>query len=240
MSVPFKPDFLPEPFGWMPVSGGFVSLENGQQGMVEGFALATYPITNQQYAVFIDAPDGYIQARWWEYSDDARRFHVENPAPPHTAVIGDDVPRTNVSWYEALAFCRWVSERTGLSVTLPNEFQWQRAAQGDDGRLYPWGNSFDPARCTFNIKIEGAASVTAHPDGASPFGVREMSGNVWEWCLNDYYTGSTDVTGFASDRVLRGGSWWCVSPDDLTTINRSGGYQHGWSHDWGFRVACNF
>lgn len=239
MSLPFQPDFLPEPFGWKPVSGGTVTLETGQQSSVVDFFIAAYPVTNRQYDVFVDAPDGYAQTDWWQYSDAARQFHAENPKPPITAAPGDDLPRTNVSWYEGLAFCQWMSRRTGLSLTLPTEQQWQRAAQGDDGWLYPWGNDFDPARCTYNIKIEGAASVTLHPDGASPFGVFEMSGNVWEWCLNDYYSGSTDVAVFASDRVLRGGSWWVVSPHDLTTTYRSGGYQHGWSHDWGFRIVCN-
>lgn len=127
---------------------------------------------------------------------------------------GDDFPRTDVSWYEAVAFCRWLTEKalilhpSGTSdhweIRLPSEQEWQRAAQGNDGREYPWGNRFDKARAnTFESGIGAATPVTRFTGGASPFGVMDMCGNVWEWCLTDLNTGSRD-TSVNGPRMLRG------------------------------------
>lgn len=225
---------LPE-FDWMPVPAGVVTLETGRAFEVPAFAIARLPVTNADYERFIVAENGYARAEWWDFSDDARAFHADSPTPPHTAHEGADLPRTNVSWYEAVAFARWLGTQLGMRVSLPTEQQWQRAAQGDDRRRYPWGNDFDATRCNFNT--QGPTPVGQFPTGASPCGALDMAGNVWEWCLNDYYSGSADISLSASDRVLRGGSWWCNTPTDLTVDYRSGGFLHGWSHDWGFRVA---
>lgn len=233
MTLLTPPTVLPEPFEWLPVAAGQVTLETGQTIAVPAFEIARYPITNRQYAAFVQADEGYALDRWWDYSDEARQFHSENPQPPPTAVEGDLLPRTNVSWFEALAFCRWLSASAGARISLPDEAQWQLAAAGETGWRYPWGSDFDASRCNFHS--EAATPVTDHPTGASPCGALDMSGNVWEWCLNDYLTGSDDVTLQVADRVLRGGSWWCNDPGDLAVDYRSGGYVTGWSHDWGFR-----
>ncbi|MDZ4766366.1 MAG: SUMF1/EgtB/PvdO family nonheme iron enzyme [Chloroflexota bacterium] len=191
---------LPAPFAWCSVTAGTVTLEdasssNGTKGgivPVPAFRIAKYPTTNAQYQAFIDA-GGYADARWWGYSAEAQAFWEQNGKKPKpTAFDGDDTPRTNVSWFESVAFCLWLAAETGLNISLPSESQWQRAAQGDDGREYPWGNAFDPKRC--NVDASGFARTTpvtkydhplAHPEsGCSPFGVADLSGNVWEWCLD--------------------------------------------------------
>jgi len=107
-----------------------------------------------------------------------------------------------------MAFTRWLSEKIGQTVTLPTEMQWQRAAQGDDERGYPWGNEFDPAKCnTSESGFKKTTSVDQYPEGASPFGVLDMAGNVREWCLNEYGD-PLNVSGTGEGtRVLRGGSW---------------------------------
>jgi len=222
-------------FDWISIPPGKVTLETGQTFTVPAFAITRLPVTNADYDLFVRAEDGYARPEWWAFSQDAQAFHAENPAPPYTAHPGDNLPRTNVSWYEAVAFSRWLSAQLGQHISLPTEQQWQRAAQGDTGWRFPWGDQFDPSRCNFNT--DGPTPVGQFPDGASPFGVLDMAGNVWEWCLNDYYTGSTDISLPATDRVLRGGSWWCNTPGDLAVDYRNGGYLHGWSHDWGFRVV---
>src|SRR5262249_26211031 len=112
------------------------------------------------------------------------------------------------SWYEGMAFCNWLSDRTGMKITLPTEQQWQRAAQGDDGRQYPWGNRFDRMLCNCaESKIRRTTSVSRFIKGASPFGVMDMSGNVWEWCLTQRQANKKLAEGEQAERLIRGGSY---------------------------------
>jgi formylglycine-generating enzyme required for sulfatase activity len=113
----------------------------------------------------------------------------------------------NVCWYEALAFSRWLSDRTGMNLSLPTEQQWQRAAQGDDGRIYPWGNTFEENRCnTRESKIGLTVPVTYYTSGLSPYGVFDMAGNVWEWCINSEDSGDDPRAFNDENRIIKGGS----------------------------------
>jgi len=88
----------------------------------------------------------------------------------------------NVSWHDARAYCQWLSEATGKSYRLPNEAEWEKAARGTDGRIYPWGDEWDPQRCN-TVECSGqqdTSPVTAYPQGASPYGLLDVIGNVWE------------------------------------------------------------
>jgi formylglycine-generating enzyme required for sulfatase activity len=178
---------------------------------VPAFCIAKYPITNAQFAQFIEA-GGYAERQWWTDSG-LRLRESKNWTEPRywqdDKWNGADQPVVGVSWYEAVAFCRWLSDATGEAITLPTEQQWQRAAQGDDGREYPWGNTWDKSRCnTDESGIGKTTPVTQYAGkGDSPFGVVDMAGNVWEWCLTDYATGAVDVAADAEPRVLRGGAW---------------------------------
>ena len=92
-------------------------------------------------------------------------------------------PQVGVSWYEAVAYCNWLSERLGYTVRLPSEAEWERAARSTDGRIYPWGDEFDARRCNMSDTGIGATStVGIFPDGDADCGAADMSGNVWEWC----------------------------------------------------------
>jgi sulfatase modifying factor 1 len=141
----------------------------------------------------------------------------------------DDMPVVLVTWQDAVAFCDWLWEREGIEYGLPTEAEWEMAARGDDGRSYPWGNMPPGAggtwRCNFaagrsqeSWGLDGhkyASPAGAYARFASPYGMRDLSGNVWEWCLDwyraDYYaagdTGNPTGPERGRQRVLRGGSF---------------------------------
>lgn len=203
---------------------------------VEQFSIAKAPITNVEFATFID-DDGYTRDEFWcpegiqwrnqrdinhpGYWIDAgadgwavRRFDQVLPLADHEPVI-------HVSWYEANAYARWAGAR------LPSEAEWEVAALGektlngsiaaDMKRLYPWGNDPRGAElANLDGKHMGPVDVAAFPEGDSAFGCRQMLGNVWEWCADTFapYPGfETDAYEdysrmlFGETKVLRGGAW---------------------------------
>lgn len=178
---------LPAPFAWIDIPGGTVTLEDGHGTFdVEPFAIARYPVTNGQFAKFVEA-GGYAQRPWWTDAGWALRDQDQWMEPRHWADPkwnGENQPVVGVSWYESLAFSLWLSEVSGERVFLPTEQQWQRAAQGDAGRIYPWGNDWDGKRCNNSVGLGDMAdgqttAVTAYEGkGDSPYGVVDMSGNV--------------------------------------------------------------
>src|SRR5690606_26514233 len=130
--------------------------------------------------------------------------------------------RDNVSWYQAAAFSRWLDRKyrdTGLigedvEIRLPTEWEWEYAARGTDGREYPWGDGYRVGHANLNEQEQGVGpyflyrttAVGAYPQEVSPFGVLDMSGNLWEWCLNDYSKPEI-IDGYSKGerKVLRGG-----------------------------------
>jgi hypothetical protein len=202
------------------------------------FFMSKYPVTSAQFQAFVDAPDGYKNPAWWQSSLEVRRWHADHPNAISPQPGHDNHPRTYVCWYEAFAFCQWLSYKTGWTVKLPTEQQWQRGAQGDTNWRYPWGSRFDQTLCnTKEADLKGTTSVTQYPKSASPFGVCDLLGNVWEWCSNGHASGEiTDVTVDIL-RGVRGGSF--MSPRKKTSItfhyvlNPLYRYQ-----SIGFRIIC--
>jgi formylglycine-generating enzyme required for sulfatase activity len=181
---------------------------------VSRFLMSKYPVTNQQFDYFIRAEDGYSNRHWWTYSDAAFHWYKTHEQPLESRFSGDERPRENISWYEAMAFCNWLSHYTGGSITLPTLAQWQYAAQGRDNRFFPWGNTYHPDICnTHESGLKMTTEVTRYDDGKSPFGVYDMAGNVWEWCLD---TGEPDDEQSDEKRAVTGGSY--VSPYDRAKI----------------------
>ncbi len=244
---PAVTDILLPPFAWCPVTAGSVTLEDGDGRFdVAAFQIAKYPITNAQYQTFIDA-GGYADARWWAYSPDAQKFwEAQGKQPEATGFDGDDTPRTNVSWYESVAFCHWLAFETGLNIRLPLETEWQRAAQGDDGRAYPWGNTYDPNRCNAEQRIGRTTPVTKYDfppkdkrSGVSPFGAVDMAGNVREWCANTDKNPIEYNYNISGKRVLHGGSWNGTNTDYLRAPFRNGNTPGDRYYGLGFRCSAS-
>jgi len=200
---------------------------------VPAFQIGKYPVTVAQYDEFIQ-DRGYTADRWWK--DLAQRFDEPQELP---AFSRPDHPRVNITWFEAIAYCRWLSKKLSQEITLPTDQQWQRAAQGDDNRKYPWGE-WKKECC--NIRESSICSTTRvnqyEGKGDSFYQVVDMTGNVWEWCLTAYQTDKTAVDGMDA-RVLRGGSWANIQNDFFRTNCRFG-YLPQYASDFrGFRVVLN-
>ena len=186
------------------------------------YQLAKTLVTNRQYKAFADAT-GY-------------------PAPPHwqkgkIPAGKEEHPVVNVSWHDAVAFCTWAGLR------LPNEAEWEKGARGMDGRVYPWGNEApDDKHCNLNMNMKDTTPVGIYPMGASPHGLLDLAGNVWEWTSSlrfDYpyraHDGREDQTADGL-RVLRGGSWTNV-PRSLRAALRFRNHPINRCDYYGFRCA---
>lgn len=172
---------------------------------VEAFRISKYPVTNAQYQQFVDA--AYHDERWWNVSPYSRDWHRANPSPATSQFSGDNAPREMVNWYEAIAFCHWLSHKLNLTIILPTEQQWHLASQGPGKQEYPWGDGFDRNRCnTKESNINRTTPVDRYPAGVSPYGAFDMLGNVWEWTLTERDTGTNNLST-ALRRTIRGGSW---------------------------------
>jgi hypothetical protein len=230
---------LPAPFAWIDIPGN-----RGKKWKGKPYKIGKYPVTNAQFKLFLDA-GGYEERRWWTEAGWAQRqkgVWTEPSSWRDSEFNGAEQPVVGVSWYEAVAYCLWLSERTGETIMLPTEAQWQYAAQGDDGRAYPWGNDWDASRCNNNVDIKGILKTTPvlqyEGKGDSPFGVVDMAGNVWEWCLTARESGSDDVNG-TDNRVMRGGSWVYDNVDFFRCNFRIGFYPVFRDGGWGFRLALS-
>ena len=191
---------------------------------LDEYQIGKYEITNRQYAQCVKAG---ICAQLFSGRGNNK----------------DLDPVGTVTWSDAKTYCEWAGGR------LPTEAEWEKAARGPDGRIYPWGNSIDCSLSNFwprnsNICIGNKTEIGIYKDGKSPYGLLDMSGNVWEW-VNDWYSDTYyQVSPFSNplgpssgtDHVLRGGSF--INDEiQMRSSSRAGADPYSVFDTWGFRCA---
>lgn len=219
---------------WINIPGGEVTLktESREHFTVPPFLLARYPVTWRQYCAFLQAEYGYCNPAWWE-----DRPRKEEPGQQLWSFA--NYPVINVSWYDALAYCRWLSVKLQLPIRLPAEWEWQWAAAGGTQQDYPWQGEWNGQRAnSAEAGIGRTVAVGLYPLARNPFGVEDMAGNIWEWCLNSCDPPSDASLDTSEARVLRGGSWYS-SPDSVRASVRYSYRPVSRSNSIGFRVLCS-
>jgi formylglycine-generating enzyme required for sulfatase activity len=253
-------------FQWVTIY--YLEAESPQhQVQVPAFEISCYPVTNAQYQAFVD--DGGYTEQWqdcwtkegWQWRT---KHNIMEPAWAGGVFDLPNHPVVRVSWYEATAFCEWLTRRThpypsqeGISeqvpllggdgggvIRLPTEAEWEYAARGTDNRIYPWGNEITSEYANYTDTGLGATSaVGCFPRGASPYDCEDMAGNVWEWCVDTWHSnyegapkdGSAWIDG-GSERVVRGGTWPHIAPH-VRCANRNYTTPHNRHTPLGFRLA---
>lgn len=246
---PTSESLMPKPFDWIKIPAGTGTMKTDEDVTLtipdKDYWIAKYPVTNAQFRQFIDA-GGYKTDKWWTPQGLKYRKDKNWTQPRYwddSKWNGDTQPVVGVSWFESVAFCLWLSDVTGEKIMLPTEDQWQYAAQGSKGLTYPWGNDWSRDLCNNNVDKKGigkTSPVTQYEGkGDSPFGVVDMAGNVWEWCLTDYNNRVNDVNISANKRCLRGGSWVNNGTQSFRADNRFRDDPDNWDDYRGFRFLLS-
>ncbi|HDQ71362.1 MAG TPA: hypothetical protein ENN19_04605 [Chloroflexi bacterium] len=228
--VGLRDDGLPD-IVWCEIPAGPFLMGNDNErdeSIADCYRISRYPVTNAQFEAFVQA-GGYQEERYWQeaiqaeyWRDGAIKSRIDDR--PYTAPkdYGEPFnlpnhPVVGVTWYEAVAFCRWLTEMLrgegevggDTEIALPSESQWEKAARGTDGRVYPWGDKPDPERANYgDTGIGTTSAVGCFPGGRSPYGIEDASGNVWEWVgdgpvLRGGLFGYPDVSVRCASRHLR-------------------------------------
>ena len=219
---------------------------------VDAFYMDKYLVTNEQYKAFLDENPQWCKPQLFkdriptEYHDGAYLRHWHKTDYPKGEIYH---PVTQVGWYAAMAYAQWIGKR------LPTEAEWEKAARGGlEGKQYPWGDTADLSNANYFYNARGTTPVGRYP--ANGYGLHDMSGNVWEWCLDaydaDFYLNSPRRNPFSgtntpewvtdnfrsiqSARVLRGGSW-LMDPQGIRVAYRFRGSPSDTYSAFGFRCV---
>ena len=204
---------------------------------LDAFYMDSLEVTNGRYLEFVKAT-GH---RHPEHPRDKKLTLWQGPTVP---AAFKDHPVVNVDWHDAAAYCAWAGRR------LPTEAEWERAARGTTGRRFPWGDA-EPTRTLANYLNQwrngaGLEPVGSHPQGASPEGVQDLQGNVWEW-VADWYDPHYYVKGSTRNpkgpdegtrKVIRGSGWESEAPL-LRSAHRLNSDPKNRNHSLGFRCAID-
>ena len=197
---------------------------------LNAFAIDKYEVSNGHYIKFLEET----------LHKPPLNVFSERPFNQEEGIA--DLPVVQVTWHDAVDYCFWAGKR------LPTEAEWEKAARGNDGRLYPWGNETpSPQKANYERDWEEKKTfveVTALPEGQSPFGLRNLAGNVREWVQDwydsEYYSSAPDKNPMGPEagilKVLRGGSWKSFDTDLRATSRGKGGFALK-THGIGFRCA---
>jgi formylglycine-generating enzyme required for sulfatase activity len=189
---------IPAGYFYMGSDSGEVDENPVHKVWLDSFAIDRFPVTNAQFTEYLQETGAEAPLYW----NDPK---CNNPAQP---VVG-------LTWKEAMTYCQWRSKKESARITLPTEAQWEKASRGDDKRKYPWGNQPpDKKRAQTEIS-EKMPAVGVCELGRSPYGVSDLVGSVWNWCLDYYdkiyYRNSPEKNPAGpengSRRVVRGGNW---------------------------------
>ncbi len=188
------------------------------------YYIARYPVTVAQFQAFVKT-SGY------------------KPADENSLRGVPNHPVIRVSWYDAVAYCDWLSDAlknwkdapqvlaeklraNQWHITLPSEAEWEKGARGIDGRIYPWGNKFDPDKAnTHEVGLGTTSAVGCFPAGAGPYGVLDMSGNVWEW-TRSLWGKKAETPDFKYPYVSADGRENLNAPNDVLRVVRGGSFYH--------------
>ncbi|MEM9385248.1 MAG: SUMF1/EgtB/PvdO family nonheme iron enzyme [Pseudomonadota bacterium] len=215
---------------WVTVPAGSVLLKQskwlagtGMHRIEHAFEVSRYPITHRQFQAFLDAENGYANPQWW--------VGLEQPEQAGDAYYKiSNYPRDSVSWYEATAFCRWLSAEIGEAITLPNEAQWQLAAGGPNANEYPWGDAWDANAA--NTGRDRGAAVGLWPRDKGVGDAYDFAGGLREWCA--------PVEDQPQSMPLRGAYWAASSgfaEEQARCADRSWNRPYYRNINVGFRVC---
>ena len=228
-----EPEWVTIPAGefWMGSEKGDSDEKPAHRLKLPAFQIARVPVTNAQYALYVADAKAQPPQHW-------RGGEIPKGLENH--------PVVHVNWHDALNYCRWLSEKSGKTITLPSEAQWEKAARGPkDQREYPWGDRWEELHAnTGELGLSETTPVGLFIQGASPYGALDLSGNVWEWTRSllenypyDQKDGRENLQA-SGPRVVRGGSWInparsarCAFRNRYNPDNRS--------NDLGFRVILS-
>ena len=183
------------------------------------YSISKFPVTVGEYRLFIEA-SAYQEKRYWTESGWLWKKSTRRIQPEYWDdqkwTWNNKLPVIGVSWYEANAYCHWLSEKEGKIIRLPTEAEWEKAARGTEGRIYPWGDEFEIKLC--NTKASNINKTILvdefNLESESPYGCVDMAGNASEWTLSEYKLYPYDDRDGRNDtegeklRVTRGGSWF--------------------------------
>ncbi len=253
---------------------------------LDGYWMGKFPVTVAQFTLFVEATEFVTDAEngmgSWQWSEEDRGWIVQKDGSWKNPYFqqGDDHPVVSVSWNDSVAYCQWLSEKLGAHGELPTAAQFEKGARGIDGRKYPWGNQkpdgtranyadinfwnkYGDARQPDKSVDDGfteTSPVGSFPDGASPYGLMDMAGNVWEWNRDvydrAYYAtmpdqnpvGPADSAEADQARENRGGGSWTDRSGHLTpqgghnlrSAARTGDEQNSSDDHLGFRIILSF
>jgi formylglycine-generating enzyme required for sulfatase activity len=275
--------YIPEAEFTMGSNDGLPNEKPVHKVYLDGYWLGKYPVTVGQFRRFFEET-GYVSDAEkgqgsWQFWEGRWVIRMDGNWKNPYFEQGEDHPVVSISWNDAVAFCQWLSDRTGVIFTLPTAAQWEKGARGTDERIYPWGNDipdgtranyadirfwekYDDSRQADKNVDDGfieTSPVGSFPAGASPYGLLDMAGNVWEWCYDvysdDYYgvspyknpLGSPDSGQTDQARVNRGGGSWTdrsghITPEgghNLRSTARTGDEQNSSDDHMGFRLCID-